>query len=153
MNKKLNLHEPYFFHFLWYPLSLTPTFMLWAHIFISPLYMLYSYLPIYCMFSHWVLSNPFVTPWTAACHGIFQTRMLEWVDILSSRGSSQPRDQTHVSCIDRWIIILCHLGSPCILYIYSIFCFSCSYALSFYTYTLYKKCCKQIWQIFFSVLV
>ena len=27
-------------------------------------------------------------------HGIFQARILEWVDISSSRGSSQPRDQT-----------------------------------------------------------
>ena len=32
-------------------------------------------------------------------HGIFQARTLEWVDISSSRGSSQPRDQTCVSCV------------------------------------------------------
>ena len=31
-------------------------------------------------------------------HGIFQARILEWVVIYPSRGSSQPRDQTHVSC-------------------------------------------------------
>ena len=31
--------------------------------------------------------------------GILQTRILEWVDISFSRGSSQPRDQTLVSCI------------------------------------------------------
>ena len=31
--------------------------------------------------------------------GIFQTRMLEWVTISSSRGSSPPRDQTRVSCV------------------------------------------------------
>ena len=31
--------------------------------------------------------------------GILQTRMLEWVAFSSSRGSSQPRDRTHVSCI------------------------------------------------------
>ena len=30
---------------------------------------------------------------------ISQTRILEWVAIFSSRGSSQPRDQTQVSCI------------------------------------------------------
>ena len=30
---------------------------------------------------------------------IFQARMLEWVAISSSRGSSQPRDQTHVSYV------------------------------------------------------
>ena len=31
--------------------------------------------------------------------GIFQARVLEWVVISFSRGSSQPRDQTQVSCI------------------------------------------------------
>ena len=32
-------------------------------------------------------------------HGILQARIVEWVAIPSSRGSSQPRDQTQVSCI------------------------------------------------------
>ena len=32
-------------------------------------------------------------------HGTFQTRILEWVAISFSRGSSQPRDQTRVSRI------------------------------------------------------
>ena len=40
----------------------------------------------------------------------------------SSRGSSQPSDQTLISCIScigRWILLpLHHLGSPCIYYIY-----------------------------------
>ena len=31
-------------------------------------------------------------------HGIFQSRILEWVDMPSSRGSFWPRDQTRVSC-------------------------------------------------------
>ena len=30
---------------------------------------------------------------------ISQARILEWVAISCSRGSSQPRDQTHISCI------------------------------------------------------
>ena len=34
-------------------------------------------------------------------HGIFQARILEWVAITFSRGSSQPRDWTLVSCITR----------------------------------------------------
>ena len=37
-------------------------------------------------------------------HGISRARILEWVAISFSRGSSQPRDGTHVSCICRWII-------------------------------------------------
>ena len=32
-------------------------------------------------------------------HGIFQTRILEWVAMPSFRGSSWPRDQTCISCI------------------------------------------------------
>ena len=32
-------------------------------------------------------------------HGILQSRILEWVAMSSSRGSSWPRDQTWVSCI------------------------------------------------------
>ena len=35
----------------------------------------------------------------ASVHGIFQARILEWVAISSSRGSSRPRDWTCVSCI------------------------------------------------------
>ena len=34
-------------------------------------------------------------------HGILQARILEWVSIVFSRESSQPRDQTRVSCICR----------------------------------------------------
>ena len=56
----------------------------------------------------------FATPWTVACsqpgfsiHGIFQARILEWVAISSSRGSSQPRDPTRnfcIPCIGRGIL-------------------------------------------------
>ena len=35
----------------------------------------------------------------SSVHGIFQARILELVAISSSRGSSQPRVRTHVSCI------------------------------------------------------
>ena len=34
----------------------------------------------------------------SSVHGILQARMLEWVAMPSSRGSSWPRDQTHISC-------------------------------------------------------
>ena len=50
-----------------------------------------------------VMSDSFVTPWTIAhqtpVHGISQARILEWVAISFSRASSQPRDQTCVSCM------------------------------------------------------
>ena len=39
------------------------------------------------------------TPPDSSIHGILQARILEWVAIPFSRGSSQPRDQTQVSLI------------------------------------------------------
>ena len=38
-------------------------------------------------------------PMDYTVHGILQARILEWVYFSFSRGSSQPRDQTQVSCI------------------------------------------------------
>ena len=35
----------------------------------------------------------------SSVHGILQTRILDWVAMPSSRGSSQPRDRTCVSCV------------------------------------------------------
>ena len=35
----------------------------------------------------------------SAIHGVFQARILEWAATSFSRGSSQPRDRTWVSCI------------------------------------------------------
>ena len=42
-------------------------------------------------------------PGSSVC-GILQARILEWVAIPSSRGSSWPRDQTQVSCFGRQIL-------------------------------------------------
>ena len=38
-------------------------------------------------------------PMDYTVHGILQIRILEWIAFPFFRGSSQPRDQTHVSCI------------------------------------------------------
>ena len=40
----------------------------------------------------------------SSVHGISQARILEWVAISFSRGSSQPKDWTWISCIGRWIL-------------------------------------------------
>ena len=63
----------------------------------------------------------FATPWTTARQaplslGILQERILEWVAISFSRGSSQPRDQTQVSHIaggffSSWATREAHVGS------------------------------------------
>ena len=39
------------------------------------------------------------SPPGSSVHGIFQARIVGWVAISYSKGSSQPRDQTNVSCI------------------------------------------------------
>ena len=64
------------------------------------------------------MSNSFVTLRTvtlpgSSVHGILQARILEQVAISSSRVSSLPRDQTHVSCIScigrQILLLLSHL--------------------------------------------
>ena len=59
-------------------------------------------------FSRVWLHNPMerILPGSSA-HGILQAKILEWVAVSSSRGSSRPRDQTHisyVSCIGRRVL-------------------------------------------------
>ena len=69
-----------------------------------------------CMLSlsHGGLYDPIdCIPPGSSVHGILQARILEWVAISCSRGSSGPRDRTHVFCIGRWILYpLSHLWSP-----------------------------------------
>ena len=53
------------------------------------------------MLSRLVVSHSLWPPWTVACQappsmGTLHTRILEWVAMPSSRGSSQPRDWTRV---------------------------------------------------------
>ena len=60
-----------------------------------------SYCAVLCLV---VQSCPTLHDQTVACQasqsmGILQARILEWVAMLSSRGSSRPRDQTQVSRI------------------------------------------------------
>ena len=49
----------------------------------------------------------------SSVHGILQARILEWVAISSSKGSSQPRDQAQVSHVaGGFFYHLSHQGSP-----------------------------------------
>ena len=65
--------------------------------------------PCACMLSHFSHIQLFVIPWTVAHQaplsmGILQARILEWVAMPFSRGSSPPRNQTcvsHISCTGR----------------------------------------------------
>ena len=57
------------------------------------------------------------SPPGSSAHGILQARILEWVAMPSSRGSSKPRDLSHVSyvsCNGRWkwhLVGLCWINS------------------------------------------
>ena len=52
----------------------------------------------------------------SSLHGILEARILEWVAVPSSRGSSHHKDRIHSSyifCIVRRVLYhYCHLGSP-----------------------------------------
>ena len=56
----------------------------------------------------------------SSIQGILQAKILEWVAMPSSRGSSWPRDRTHisyVSCIGRWHLLV-PPGKPILIFIY-----------------------------------
>ena len=65
----------------------------------------FTHLSSWCaMLGHLVMSNSLWPPWTVACQaplsmGILQARILEWVVMPSSRGSSQLRNWIQVSHI------------------------------------------------------
>ena len=46
------------------------------------------------------------SPPGSSAHGIFQARILEWAAISSTKGSSQPRYPTRISCVS------CIAGKP-----------------------------------------
>ena len=74
---------------------------------VSNLQKLTSNLGSYCLVTklYLILFEPMdCSPPGSSVHGIFQTGILEWVAISFSKGSSWPRDRTHVSCIGRWIL-------------------------------------------------
>ena len=47
-----------------------------------------------------ILCNPLDCNWPGSfVHGIFQAKLLEWVSIASSRGSSPPGNRFYISCV------------------------------------------------------
>ena len=69
--------------------------------------LLYCYTRVCCLVaqSRLTLFDPVdCSPPDSSVHGISQARILEWVAISFSRGSSQPRCQTHISCVGRWVL-------------------------------------------------
>ena len=66
----------------------------------SIMFILIRYLCCVMLSSLWLFCDRMDgSPPCSSVHGIFQARMLEWIAISYSRGSSQPRDWACVSCI------------------------------------------------------
>ena len=77
--------------------------------------LLFDVLAVQSLSHVWCFCDPIdCSPPGSPVHKILQARMLEWVSISSSRGSSRPRGQIHVSCISciAGFSMLSHRGSP-----------------------------------------
>ena len=87
----------------------------------------------------------------SSVHGISQARILEWVAIFSSRGSSQPRDWICVSCIAGGFFFFFFflttepLGSPWETLGYIIFKISFSFQVA-----CFCECTKSHWIVHFK---
>ena len=80
----------------------------------------------------------------SSVHRIFQAKILEWVAISYSRGSSQPRDQTRiscVSCISRQILYCCATWEACEALVVQIFTLDSSCTPSTILLYSFKQCC------------
>ena len=84
-------------------------------------------------------------------HGILQARILEWIAIPFSRGSSQPRDQTQVSHITgRFFTIWAreaHQGGPQSIFYLFIYFFPKHILDNIFTSLLWLSPCSQIYTI------
>ena len=91
--------------------SLLPitSFLYYVHMTVLPL----AIISDACMHAKWLQSGPTLCDLVDcsrpgySVQGILQERILVWVAMHFSRGSSQPRDRTHisyVSCIGRWVL-------------------------------------------------
>ena len=58
------------------------------------------------------------SPPGSSAHGILRARIVVWVEISFSRGSSTPRDQTWVSCIAGRFLTISASRKPICVYIY-----------------------------------
>ena len=71
---------------------------------VSVFILVYTHIVVWSLSCVQLFCDPMdCSPSRSFVHGISQARILEWVAI-SSRGSSLPKDQTHVSYIGRWIL-------------------------------------------------
>ena len=94
--------------------------------------------------THAVMSDS-VTPWSVALHaplsmGFSRQEYWEWVAILSSRGSSQPRDGTHIPSTGVWI--LCHWATWEVQYLHTV---SKSFFFKNFRWVMVVRSVRNIW--------
>ena len=93
------------------------------------------------------------SPPGSSVHGILQARILEWVAISFSRGSSQSRDSTHVSyisCFGRWVLYQQrHLRSPASTDLTLIYVLSCPHLDSSNSCKDPLSVCLYVCKVFF----
>ena len=79
---------------------------------------IYKYICVKSLQSCLTFCNPMNCSFPgSSVHGILQIRILEWVAIVFSRGSSQPRDQISISCIAGRFFTIEPKGKPFSKYI------------------------------------
>ena len=84
-----------------------------AHEFILHCHHTFGYIWVVLLSCVWLFGDPMdYSLQDSSVHGILQARILEWVAISSSRESSWPRDQTHVSCLAVGFFATELVGSP-----------------------------------------
>ena len=79
----------------------------------------------------------------SSVHGIFQARILEWIAIPFSRGSSRPRDWTSMSCIAGRFFTIWATRKPLCLYCWP----TNRFIIPFFLYSIYIII---TWCLFFS---
>ena len=68
-------------------------------------YLYLNYVVVWLLNHVWLFCDPKnCSPPGSSVHGIYQARILEWVAISFSRGSSQSRDQILISCIGKQVL-------------------------------------------------
>ena len=111
-----------------------------VQLFCPPIIGLFAFLSLSCVFFYILGINSLSDKWSevtqlcpilcdpmdcslsgSSVHGIFQARVLEWIAISFSRGSSWPRNRTRVSCIaGRRFTVWAKVFSKYLLPIYSL---------------------------------
>ena len=114
-------------HILVYYLTISKVCFFWCGSFFKSFYWICYNIYIYgCAQSCLTLWDPMDwSPSGSSICGISQARILEWVAISCSRGSSRSRDRTYISCvtcIGRWVLYHCTIWGNICYNIISVLC-------------------------------